>query len=187
MLFHQVFGKTSQPRINWHATLQSTDYTMVYRVTNNKGSHAPYRATVYVKSRLLKEKWQCLVLRSLEQILAATAQTHCLGRRGQKAPLLPSTRNGRDCAEQAGWGSSAPWREQNKAKPGGTPLFLHMGGEHILGTFRCRTASVPHRGSAPPTLSPLPKEPCSPLLHTLRGKWFHPRSKTAVPWQSSHS
>ena len=41
MLFHQVLGKPSQPRINWHGTLQSTDYTMVYGVTNNKGSHAP--------------------------------------------------------------------------------------------------------------------------------------------------
>lgn len=43
MLFHQVLGKTSQPRINWHGTLQSTDYTMVRRVTNNKGSHAPFK------------------------------------------------------------------------------------------------------------------------------------------------
>lgn len=66
MLFHQALGKASQPRMNCHGTLQSTDYTMACRVTNNKGSRAPLDAAVYVKSQLPTGK--------LQGFLAATAK-----------------------------------------------------------------------------------------------------------------
>lgn len=45
--------------------------------------------------------------------------------------LLPS-----DSTEQAGWGSSAPRREQEKARPGRSLWFLHTRGERVLYTFR---------------------------------------------------
>lgn len=109
-------------------------------------------------SHLLKGKEQCLILSFLEHILAATAQTCCRGRRGQKAPLpLPWARKGSDYAAQAGWGSLAPRRKQQKARPGRALLFLHTGGEHMLHTFRSRTVSMPQWGPAPPSLPPLPK------------------------------
>lgn len=94
----------------------------------------------------------------------------------------PNATNSSDYAEQAGWGSLAPWREK-KARPGRTPLFLHTRGEHMLCTFRSRTVPVPQWGLAPPTLSPLPKEPCSHSSILSEGSGSIPEAR----WQFTAS
>lgn len=116
---------------------------------------------------LLKGKEQCLILSFLKHILAATAQTCCRGRRGQKAPLHMS--QGSDYATQAGWGSLAPWREQQKARPGQGSYFCTQEENTCYILLGAGQSFMPQWSPAPPSLSTCPKSlfPHSILLRIL--------------------
>lgn len=178
VLFHQVLGRTSQPRINCHGTLQSTDYTMVYRVTNNKGSHAPLNATVYVKSQLPKGKLQGSVLNFSEQILAATAQK-CRIRKDRRCLSFPTLGKAVTMLSKPAREVHHPEESRRTPSQAGFPYFC----------IRDAHGSLPvlQRGPVPPTLSPLPKKLHSPLLHTPGENQFCCRRKMAVSHQSGHS
>lgn len=136
VLFHQALGKASQPRMNCHGTLQSTDYTMACRVTNNKGSRAPLDATVYVKSQLPTGK--------LREFLAATAKKGRI-RKDRRCFSFPALGEAVAVPSKLR-GSSLPRGEQKDAKPSRIPLFLHT---------RCRWEFA--SPAVPPIPSPLPQ------------------------------
>lgn len=136
MLFHQALGKASHPRMNCHGTLQSTDYTMACRVTNNKGSRAPLDAAVYVKSQLPTGK--------LQGFLAAAAQKRRI-RKDRRCLSFPALGEAVAVPSKLR-GSSSPRGEQKDAKPSRIPLFLHT---------RCRWEFA--SPAVPPIPSPLPQ------------------------------
>lgn len=153
VLFHQVLGKASQPRMNCHGTLQSTDYTMVCRVTNNKGSRTPLDDTVYAKSQLPKGK--------LQGFLAATAQKRRI-RKDRRCLSFPALGEAVTVPSKLAGEVHQPEESRRTPSQAGFPNFCIRGAGGSL--------PVSQGGPAPPILSPLPKELRHPLLHTPGGK-----------------
>lgn len=132
VLFHQALGKASQPRMNCHGTLQSTDYTMACRVTNNKGSRAPLDAAVYVKSQLPTGK--------LQGFLAAAAQKRRI-RKDRRCLSFPAL-------EEASWLGKfiTPRRAEGRQAKQDSPLSAH---EVQVGVCQSRSTTY--------TITPTPR------------------------------